>query len=78
MQRVRPALATTGSPLTARPHDIVEELTTAEVKLNIGGLVQDPNGPIGRLRSNALAMIAEFSVIWTRPRGGFHPEAIAA
>jgi len=46
--------------------DIVEELTTVEVKLNIGGSVQDPNDPIGRLLFNVLAMIAEFSVIWTR------------
>ena len=40
--------------------DIVEELTSAEVKLNISGSVHDPNDPIGRLLFNALAMIAEF------------------
>ncbi len=40
--------------------DIVEELTVAEVKLNIGGSVHDPNDPIGRLLFNVLAMIAEF------------------
>jgi len=32
--------------------DIVEELTTAEVKLNIGGSMRDPNDPIGRLLFN--------------------------
>ncbi len=46
--------------------DIVEELTEAAVKLNIGGSLHDPNDPIGRLLFNVLAMIAEFSVIWTR------------
>ncbi len=40
--------------------DIVEERTTAEVKLNIGGSMHDPNDPIGRLLFNVLAMIAEF------------------
>ena len=35
--------------------DIVEELTAAEVKLNIGGSLHDP---IGRLLFNVLAMIA--------------------
>jgi DNA invertase Pin-like site-specific DNA recombinase len=39
--------------------DIVEELTRAGVKLNIGGSVHDPNDPVGRLLFNVLAMIAE-------------------
>jgi len=29
--------------------NIVEELTTAEVKLNIGGSIHDPADPVGRL-----------------------------
>ena len=40
--------------------DIVEELTAAGVKLNIGGSVHDPNDPIGRLLFNVLTMIATF------------------
>jgi len=50
--------------------DIVEELTTAEVKLNIGGSVHDPNDPIGRLLFNVLAMIAESDLIRMRTREG--------
>ncbi len=52
--------------------DIVEELTTAEVKLNIGGSVHDPDDPIGRLLFNVLAMIAEFEsdLIRMRTREG--------
>jgi len=52
--------------------DIVEELTTAEVKLNIGGSVHDPDDPIGRLLFNVLAMIAEFEsdLIGMRTREG--------
>ncbi len=52
--------------------DIVEELTAADVKLNIGGSVHDPNDPIGRLLSNVLAMIAEFEsdLIRMRTREG--------
>jgi len=52
--------------------DIVEELTAAEVKLNIGGSVHDPNDPIGRLLFNVLAMIAEFEsdLIRMRTREG--------
>jgi DNA invertase Pin-like site-specific DNA recombinase len=46
--------------------DIVEDLTRRGVKLNIGGSVHDPTDPVGRLLFNVLAMIAEFSVIWTR------------
>jgi DNA invertase Pin-like site-specific DNA recombinase len=36
--------------------DIVEELTTAGVKLNIGGSVHDPTDPVGRLLFNVLAI----------------------
>ncbi len=50
--------------------DIVEELTVAEVKLNIGGSVHDPNDPIGRLLFNVLAMIAESDLIRMRTREG--------
>ncbi len=52
--------------------DIVEELTSGEVKLNIGGSVHDPNDPIGRLLFNVLAMIAEFEsdLIRMRTREG--------
>ncbi len=46
--------------------NIIEELTEAGVKLNIGGSVHDPTDPVGRLLFNVLAMVAEFSVIWTR------------
>jgi len=49
--------------------DIVEELTAAEVKLNIGGSRHDP---IGRLLFNVLSMIAEFEsdLIRMRTREG--------
>src|SRR5450830_1919552 len=52
--------------------DIVEELTAAEVKLNIGGSLHDPNDPIRRLLFNVLAMIAEFEsdLIRMRTREG--------
>jgi len=52
--------------------DIVEELTAAEVKLNIGGSRHDPNDPIGRLLFTVLAMIAEFEsdLIRMRTREG--------
>jgi DNA invertase Pin-like site-specific DNA recombinase len=46
--------------------DIAEELTRKEVKLSIGGSVHDPTDPFGKWLFNALAIIAEFSVIWTR------------
>jgi len=47
-------------------------LTAAEVKLNIGGSVHDPNDPIGRLLFNVLAMTAEFEsdLIRMRTREG--------
>jgi hypothetical protein len=30
-----------------------------QVKLDLGGSVPDPNDPVGRLRFNVLAMVAE-------------------
>ncbi len=52
--------------------NIVEELTTAGIKLNIGGSVHDPTDPVGRLLFNVLAMIAEFEsdLIRMRTREG--------
>jgi len=40
--------------------NIVEELTEAGVKLNVGGSVHDPTEPVGRLLFNVLGMIAGF------------------
>ncbi len=40
--------------------DIVDELTTREVKLNLGGSVYDPTDPVGRHLFNVLAMVDEF------------------
>jgi len=45
---------------------IADELTVRQVRLSIGGAVYDPTDPVGRLLFNVLAMVAEFSVIWTR------------
>ena len=52
--------------------NIVEELTAAGVKLNIGGSVHDPTDPVGRLLYNVLGMIAEFEsdLIRMRTREG--------
>ena len=52
--------------------DIAGELTSARVKLNIGGSVHDPDNPVGRLLFNVLAMIAEFEsdLIRMRTREG--------
>lgn len=52
--------------------DIVDELTTRQVKLNIGGSVHDPTDPVGRLLFNVLAMVAEFEsdLIKMRTREG--------
>jgi DNA invertase Pin-like site-specific DNA recombinase len=52
--------------------DIVEELTTAGVTLNMGGSVHDPHDPVGRLLFNVLGMIAEFEsdLIRMRTREG--------
>ncbi|MGQ0576693.1 MAG: recombinase family protein, partial [Pseudonocardia sp.] len=47
---------------------ITDELTTAGVRLNIGGSVHDPTDPIGRLLFNALAMVAEFEADLIRMR----------
>src|SRR5918998_6509719 len=38
---------------------ILEELTTRQVKLSLGGSVYDPHDPVGRLLFNVLAMVAE-------------------
>ena len=52
--------------------DIAGELTSAGVKLNIGGSLHDPDDPVGRLLFNVLAMIAEFEsdLIMMRTREG--------
>ena len=52
--------------------DIVDELTSRGVKLNIGGSVHDPTDPVGRLLFNVLALVAEFEsdVIKLRTREG--------
>jgi DNA invertase Pin-like site-specific DNA recombinase len=52
--------------------DIVEELTTRGVRLQLGGSVHDPTDPVGRLLFNVLAMVAEFEsdLIRTRTREG--------
>ncbi|MER6757346.1 recombinase family protein [Micromonospora echinofusca] len=49
-------------------HTIVQELTRAEVKLNLGGPVHDPTDPVGRLLFTALAMVAEFKADLARLR----------
>src|SRR5664279_2928079 len=48
--------------------DIVEELTSREVSLSIGGSVHDPSDPVGRLLFNVLAMVAEFEADLIRMR----------
>ena len=52
--------------------DIADELTTRQVKLNLGGSVHDPTDPVGRLLFNVLAMVAEFEsdLIRMRTREG--------
>ncbi len=52
--------------------DIVDELTTRKVKLNLGGSVHDPTDPVGWLLFNVLAMVAEFEsdIIHMRTREG--------
>ena len=52
--------------------DIVDELTSAGVRLQIGGSVNDPADPVGRLLLNVLAMVAEFEgdLIRSRTREG--------
>ena len=41
--------------------DIVEELTTRGVRLQLGGSVHDPTDPVGRLLFNVLAMSSSSS-----------------
>lgn len=48
--------------------DIVEELTSREVSLSIGGSVHDPSDPVKRLFFNVLAMVAEFEADLIRMR----------
>ncbi|MGI8613048.1 MAG: recombinase family protein [Nocardioidaceae bacterium] len=50
--------------------DIVEELTTRGVRLQLGGSVHDATDPVGRLLFNVLAMVAESDLIRTRTREG--------
>ena len=52
--------------------DIVEELTTRGVRLQLDGSVHDPTDPVGRLLFNVLAMVAEFEsdLIKARTREG--------
>ncbi len=54
--------------------DILEDLTTREVKLSIGGSVHDPTDPVGRLLFNVLAMVAEFESDLIRLRTRSRPE----
>jgi DNA invertase Pin-like site-specific DNA recombinase len=51
---------------------IADELTTGQVRLNLGGSVYDPTDPVGRLLFNVLAMVAEFEsdLIRLRTREG--------
>jgi len=48
--------------------DIVDELTRQQVKLNIGGSVDDRTDPLGRLLFNVLAMVEEFEADPLRAR----------
>lgn len=48
--------------------DIVDELTSRGVRLNVGGSVHDPSDPIGRLLFTVLSMIAEFEADLARAR----------
>ena len=52
--------------------NLVEELTEAGVKLNMGGSIHDPTDPVGRLLVNILGVIAEFEsdLIRMRTREG--------
>ena len=49
---------------------IADELTTRQVRLNLGGSVYDPTDPVGRLMFNVLAMVAESDLIRLRTREG--------
>jgi DNA invertase Pin-like site-specific DNA recombinase len=59
-------------PPRAVAREILENLTTREVKLSIGRSVHDPTDPVGRLLFNVLAMVAEFEsdLIRLRTREG--------
>jgi DNA invertase Pin-like site-specific DNA recombinase len=48
--------------------DIADELTSRQVKLNLGGSVYDPTDAVGRLLFNVLAMVAEFEADLIRMR----------
>lgn len=48
--------------------DIVDELTSRGVRLNLGGSVHDHTDPFGRLLFTALSMIAEFEADLARSR----------
>ncbi len=52
--------------------EIIDDLTRRHVKLSLGGSLQDPTDPIGRLLFNFLAMVAEFGsdLIRLRTREG--------
>ncbi len=47
---------------------ILEELTTRQVRLSMGGSLHDPTDPVGRLLFNVLAMVAEFEADLIRMR----------
>jgi DNA invertase Pin-like site-specific DNA recombinase len=49
---------------------IADELTAGQVRLNLGGSVNDPTDPVGRLMFNVLAMVAESDLIRLRTREG--------
>ncbi len=54
--------------------EILDELTRRNVKLSLGGSIHDPTDPVGRLRFNVLAMVAEFQadLIRLRTREGMN------
>ncbi|MHB2022564.1 MAG: recombinase family protein [Mycobacteriales bacterium] len=47
---------------------IADELTSRQVRLNLGGSVYDPTDAVGRLLFNVLAMVAEFEADLIRLR----------
>jgi DNA invertase Pin-like site-specific DNA recombinase len=48
--------------------DIVDDLTSRGVRLNVGGSLHDPSDPVGRLLFTVLSMIAEFEADLARSR----------